>query len=230
MSENFLSRWSKRKLEVREQEKLAESASAEFDAKAILPGQSGVVAKTTQVDDVDAAKATPQPELPLPTESDLQAVEQGGDIRAFMVDKVSRELKNKAFKALFSRPEFNVMDGLDIYIDDYNKFTPLSQEDIAKMTFSKQLLSRPDLETPKISDTLKGGDTLLEEILEPDESNNPEKANDSEPEKVVAAGEEEAVFDDNPEEYRVIPDGSQVIDPEGLIKNHSFEKVTKQTR
>lgn len=223
MSENFLSRWSKRKLEVREQEKHAETAGVELDAKALVPGQSGVIAKTTQVDDVDAVKAAPQPELPLPTESDLLAVEQGGDIKAFMVDKVSKELKNKAFKALFSRPEFNVMDGLDIYIDDYNKFIPLSQEDIAKMTFSKQLLSRPDLELPKICDTLKGGDTLLEDVLESEENV------DSESEQTVALDEKEGTSDESPDETRVIPDESQVLDSEALAEKQSFEKVRRET-
>ena len=135
MSENFLSRWSKRKLESLEKQSGAEN----------LPQQDPVPAEVKH-----EPPASVEADLPLPTEDDLLAVRQGGDIKAFLVDKVSKELKNKAFKALFSRPEFNVMDGLDIYIDDYNKFTPLSQEDIGKMAFSKQLLSRPDLELPTI--------------------------------------------------------------------------------
>ena len=153
MSENFLSRWSKRKLEVRAREKQAEDApelqlSAPFQGSDTNQGN----AVSELADSQPKAQTPSQPELPLPTEADLLAVKQGGDIKAFMVDKVSTELKNKAFKALFSRPEFNVMDGLDIYIDDYNKFTPLSQEDIGKMTLSKQLLSRPDLEILKKAD------------------------------------------------------------------------------
>jgi len=78
MSDNFLSRWSKRKLEAKEQEKQAETL---LD----LPEQ---LAATTEVDGSLAAEAV-NPELPLPTEADLQAVEKGGDIKAFMVDKVS---------------------------------------------------------------------------------------------------------------------------------------------
>ena len=221
MSDNFLSRWSKRKLEVRAQEKPAETTGVKLDANTVMPGQSGVIAKTNHLGDVDAEKGAPQPELPLPTENDLQAVEQGGDIKAFMVDKVSKELKNKAFKALFSRPEFNVMDGLDIYIDDYNKFTPLSQADIAKMTFSKQLLSRPDLELPKISDTLQGGNALLDDLLESEEGVN------RDPENEVSVSKEETADEESHNEPRVIPDGVQVIDSDELMKKHSFEKVIK---
>lgn len=221
MSDNFLSRWSKRKLEVRAQEKPAETTGVKLDANTVMPGQSGVIVKTNQLGDVDAEKGAPQPELPLPTENDLQAVEQGGDIKAFMVDKVSKELKNKAFKALFSRPEFNVMDGLDIYIDDYNKFTPLSQADIAKMTFSKQLLSRPDLELPKISDTLQGGNALLDDLLESEEGVN------RDPENEVSVSKEETADEESHNEPRVIPDGVQVIDSDELMKKHSFEKVIK---
>lgn len=216
MSENFLSRWSKRKLQVREQEKLAEATGTDLNVNALQETPAG---KDRLVVETPA-----EPELPLPTEADLQAVEQGGDIKAFMVDKVSKELKNKAFKALFSRPEFNVMDGLDIYIDDYNKFTPLSKEDIGKMTLSKQLLSRPDLEVPKISDKFEKGEKLLDKIVD----------SEKDAEKVEAESEllEDPEVDDeeNPSAGRVIPDSSQVIDSEQLEEKRLFEIPVKQPR
>ena len=165
---------------------------------------------------LEGALAT-QPELPLPTEEDLHAVEQGGDIKAFMVDKVSTELKNKAFKALFSRPEFNVMDGLDIYIDDYSKFTPLSQEDIGKMTLSKQLLSRPDLEIPKKGD-INAGLEKLESALASEE----DSASDA-LDKTEMPAQVSAVEADNPNETRVIPDSLQGVDFNDELKKRSFE-------
>lgn len=153
MSDNFLSRWSKRKLEAKEKPADAELTpsvlKAEADSGVARPPAQGTVRDSNAVAGRPApvsAEANVEPEVPVPTEADLQSVEQGGDVKAFLSDKVSADLKNKAFKALFSRPEYNVMDGLDIYIDDYNTFVPLSQEQIGKMTFSKQLLSRPDLE------------------------------------------------------------------------------------
>lgn len=148
MSDNFLSRWSRRKLEAKEAQ-----ASTVVEHAALQPPMPReepiAVSSPAQAQPIPAKPVDQGEPLPVPTEVDLETVKEGGDIRAFLTDKVSQDLKNKAFKALFSRPEFNVMDGLDIYIDDYNKFTPLTQADIGKMALSKQLLSRPDLEALK---------------------------------------------------------------------------------
>jgi len=211
MSDNFLSRWSKRKLEAKEQEKQAETL---LD----LPEQ---LAATTEVDGSLAAEAV-NPELPLPTEADLQAVEKGGDIKASWSNKVSAELKNKAFKALFSRPEFNVMDGLDIYIDDYNKFTPLSQEDIAKMALSKQLLSRPDLELPKIDDIREGFSVLTDTVTEVVE--NPSPVSDKADGEMLS----NEISSETPVDPRVIPNESQVVDSQELPAERSFESSSKK--
>lgn len=224
MSENFLSRWSKRKLEVRAQEKLTEQAQP-FVAKEPLAADldSGLSA---QSHDVVTSKSkdqlSPQPELPLPTEDDLVAVKEGGDIKAFMVNKVSTELKNKAFKALFSRPEFNVMDGLDIYIDDYNKFTPLSKEDIGKMTLSKQLLSRPDLEIPKKGDVEAGLEKLESALVTP-KGAEPAVLDKIEDEDQIAPDEVDIT-----DEPRVIPDGLQATDSEYKLPERSIESIGKK--
>lgn len=218
MSENFLSRWSKRKLEVRAREKLAEDAP---DLQVSVPLQGSDANQANAVselgDSQPKAQTPSQPELPLPTEADLLAVKQGGDIKAFMVDKVSTELKNKAFKALFSRPEFNVMDGLDIYIDDYNKFTPLSQEDIGKMTLSKQLLSRPDLEILKKADMEEGLERVASVLSSSD---------DSVPAVSDKTGDIEQTAAENPDDrdtVRVIPDGLQDSDFNKELEKRSFE-------
>ena len=221
MSDNFLSRWSRRKIEVRTQEKeglpvvkVAEPSLAQ------LPAQQPAANQANSPSALAAPPNSAAPELPLPTELDLKAVEQGGDIKAFLVDKVAPELKNKAFKALFSRPEFNVMDGLDIYIDDYNKFTPLSQEDIGKMSLSKQLLSRPDLEVikPNVSMDLPssvGDETqgLLDVQMEGHGADEPS-------ENLNSAHRDS----ENHEIVRVIPDALQDTDFKTIDENRSFEK------
>lgn len=223
MSENFLSRWSKRKLEVRAQEKLAEEAPAVQDKAPVSAVNVESENRAHELVKADSqVQPVPDPELPLPTEADLLAVRQGGDIKAFMVDKVSAELKNKAFKALFSRPEFNVMDGLDIYIDDYNKFTPLSKEDIGKMTLSKQLLSRPDLEIPKKGDMQAGLEKLESALTGPEDSVSTvlDKTEESEG---VTFGETEP-----PNDVRVIPDSSQDADFIEESEKRSFETPEKK--
>ncbi|WP_341710193.1 DUF3306 domain-containing protein [Limnobacter sp.] len=225
MSDSFLSRWSKRKLEARTNQQLEEKAASSPDSKPLLDREISVDQKiaVNSVDDAPPKGQTvSEPDLPLPTEADLVAVEQGGDIKAFMVEKVSTELKNKAFKALFSRPEFNVMDGLDIYIDDYNKFTPLSQEDIGKMALSKQLLSRPDLEILKkseIGDGLERVGAVLSETSDSESSvlDKVEEDEHSEARDLVPGNE-----------ARVIPDGQQDADYKEESEKRLIESPDKK--
>ncbi|WP_394672439.1 DUF3306 domain-containing protein [Limnobacter sp.] len=224
MSDNFLSRWSKRKLEAKEQEKQLENLSEPIQGGSELSIKQtpAELNRDSSGDSAVAVSKEPQVDIPLPTEADLTKVEQGGDIKAFMVDKVSAELKNKAFKALFSRPEFNVMDGLDIYIDDYSKFTPLSQEDIGKMTLSKQLLSRPDLELPKIGDIKEGLNALPGSVDELPEVPTPVL---DKPENEAQTGEENTQTEGDP---RVIPNESQAVDSKEQLTERSFENLPKK--
>jgi hypothetical protein len=52
---------------------------------------------------------------------------------------VSPEVKQAALKKLFTDPHFNVMDGLDTYIDDYGKPDPLPPGMLRKMAQSQLL-------------------------------------------------------------------------------------------
>lgn len=232
MSDNFLSRWSRRKLEAKELAKTPETLPAEIQATELssIPREAPTSGVTPPVA-VDVVQESASA-ISLPSEADLAAVEKGGDIKAFMTDKVSDDLKNKAFKALFSRPEFNVMDGLDIYIDDYNKFIPLSQEDVAKMTFSKQLLSRPDLEIPEVD----GHTDLVNPVLPNTYTQSPgvevnHAVSVDEP-GVVDRHSSESVScadeNDFAEMHRVIPDNLQVTENQQKSLEQSFEKKAEK--
>jgi hypothetical protein len=48
-------------------------------------------------------------------------------------------VKNAAMKKLFSDPHFNVMDGLDTYIDDYGKPDPIPPEMLRQLASAKFL-------------------------------------------------------------------------------------------
>jgi hypothetical protein len=79
------------------------------------------------------AEATPQP---------LQAIDTlsgESDYLPFMAKDVAPELRNQAMKKLFTDPHYNIMDGLDIYIDDYGKPDPLPAGWLEKMNQSKSL-------------------------------------------------------------------------------------------
>ncbi|WP_443112115.1 DUF3306 domain-containing protein [Aquabacterium sp. OR-4] len=62
-----------------------------------------------------------------------------GDYSRFVARGVQPEVKNAALKKLFSDPHFNVMDGLDIYIDDYGKPDPLPAAMLRQMVQSRFL-------------------------------------------------------------------------------------------
>ena len=55
------------------------------------------------------------------------------DFSRFVAPGVDGEVKNAALKKLFADPHFNVMDGLDTYIDDYSKPDPLPASMLRKM-------------------------------------------------------------------------------------------------
>lgn len=104
--EEFLRRWSRRKL----------------DAAAKAPA---------------AAPAAPAEAPPLPSPDSLTF---DSDFRAFMQSKVAEGVKRAALKKLFADPRFNVMDGLDVYIDDYSKDDPIPQAMLARLEHAKTTL------------------------------------------------------------------------------------------
>lgn len=47
------------------------------------------------------------------------------DFSSFFHPQVDEGVRRSALRKLFSDPHFNVMDGLDVYIDDYSKTEPI---------------------------------------------------------------------------------------------------------
>jgi len=83
--------------------------------------------------------STPDVELP-PVES----LTIDSDFTAFLQPKVDEALKREALKKLFGDPRFNVMDGLDVYIDDYSKPDPLAPEVARRLAQARAILdARP---------------------------------------------------------------------------------------
>ncbi len=88
------------------------------------------------------------PQLP----AELPAVDSltfESDFKAFMHSKVEQSVKRAALKKLFADPRFNVMDGLDTYIDDYTKEDPISDELLAQLNHARQTLFGPPKEDDK---------------------------------------------------------------------------------
>ena len=113
----FLSRWARRKALAREGQTLPEQAVAD----PALP----VVAEEPVVQATPAPSAEAEPAPPAPTLDDVALLHPGEDVSRFVVQGVDPTVKNAALKKLFADPHYNVMDGLDTYIDDYGKPDPL---------------------------------------------------------------------------------------------------------
>ncbi len=133
----FLSRWSRRKAEVREGRSPEEVVpSAAVAASVAAP--SHVPAAIPLVDTTAPTAATPEVK-PAPTLADAQQLTPDSDFSGFMARGVTPDVKNAAMKKLFADPHFNVMDRMDIYIDDYSQPDPLPLAMLRQMASAKTL-------------------------------------------------------------------------------------------
>lgn len=137
MSEGgFFSRWAKRKAEVATEttgEALPSTESAAVEGSIAPSRHSG--SGTEQSVGKDRPADPPQP-VPLPT---IESLTADSDFTPFMAKDVAPDMRNQAMKKLFTDPHYNVMDGLDIYIDDYGKPDPLPEGWLQLMNQSKTL-------------------------------------------------------------------------------------------
>lgn len=69
----------------------------------------------------------------MPTLDDVAALGMDANYTRFVARGVDEDVKRAALKKLFAEPQFNVMDGLDIYIDDYGVPDPLPAGMLRKM-------------------------------------------------------------------------------------------------
>jgi len=108
--EEFLSRWSRLKQQAREQPPAEPRPMSPADPRA------------------------PLPELP-----PLDTLSAESDLRGFFHPKVDENLRRLALKKLLRDPHFNLMDGLDVYIDDYSKPDPLPAAMLAQIKHAQKI-------------------------------------------------------------------------------------------
>ena len=125
MADGFLGRWSKRKAgkEVNE----VDPSEKKLDAPKV----------STQASPVEIASE----DIPPPaTLDDVAKIDRfDPDFSAFMKPDVDPVVQQAALKKMFTDPHFNIMDGLDIYIDDYSKPDPLPPGMLERMVQSDML-------------------------------------------------------------------------------------------
>ena len=123
MSDGFLSRWSRRKAGI--QDELVEQKKE--------PAKPPVEANPEEK--VVGTEAPPPVTL-----DDVEKIDRfAPDFSAFMKPDVDPAVQQAALKKMFTDPHFNVMDGLDIYIDDYSKPDPLPAGMLERMVQSDML-------------------------------------------------------------------------------------------
>lgn len=132
--QGFFSRWSRRKQEVREGRPVPEPPAA-GNEPAAAPAPSATPGAQSQAAPMQAQEAAAPP----PTLEDVQALTPQSDFTRFVKSDVDPEVKNAAMKKLFADPHFNVMDGMDVYIDDYNKPDPMPASMLRKLASAQFL-------------------------------------------------------------------------------------------
>jgi len=114
--------------------------------------------------------------MPLPA---LESLTIDSDFSPFMQPGVDEELKRNALRKLLRHPRFNVMDGLDTYIDDYSIPSPLEPELVRTLNQARYLFNPPKTRVTE--------DGIVEDV--PDEATQASDAvpNDSESATVLPA-------------------------------------------
>jgi len=125
--DGFLSRWARRKEQAR-------SGVVEVPSRLPIPVEAPVAKLAEPAPVAEAPVAEP-----LPTLADVALLTRESDYSRFVATGVDEGVKRAAMKKLFADPHFNVMDGLDTYIDDYGKPDPIPLAMLRRMNQSKVL-------------------------------------------------------------------------------------------
>ena len=94
------------------------------------------------------------PELPA-----LESLNFESDFGAFMHAKVDAGIRRAALKTLVRDPRFNIMDGLDVYIDDYSIEDPIPPGMLAQLQHARTTLFGPPAEEKAEEQTKPEEDT-----------------------------------------------------------------------
>ena len=133
--ESFLSRWSRRKLA---------AARTPADPAEAVPSAGTTTARP--LPEAQAAAAVPAaasasapagPEALPPVES----LTFESDFTPFLAPGVEPQVQRAALRKLLRDPRFNTMDGLDVYIDDYTKPSPLDPAVARTLQHAKALFA-----------------------------------------------------------------------------------------
>jgi hypothetical protein len=184
MADGFLSRWSKRK------------AGKEIELEKVQ-------------EEAPPSTITPAPEVeatPPVTLEDVEKIDRfDPDFSAFMRPDVDPSVQQAALKKMFTDPHFNVMDGLDIYIDDYSNPEPLPSNMLKRLVQSDLLgiFNKPEelvagvLSPSEKSPSLeRGGDDVSEALTQSDLRSEQLQQNPMDPEATDKVAQQKNIKED----------------------------------
>ncbi len=176
--ESVFSRWSRRKLEAKEQQENPVESAELLTEEAAEDNSPPEVAEA------------PEPEAPPLTDADmpdLETLTDESDYSPFMSPGVSEELRKLALRKMFHASAFNIRDGLDEYDDDFTTFEKLG--DIV----TSDMKHRIEMEQQKLREQAEAQaaveddemEMIEDDIEEPEDEESPEvtqlAANSNEP-------------------------------------------------
>jgi Protein of unknown function (DUF3306) len=88
------------------------------------------------------APAPPPAQGRAPTLDDAALLGPDSDFSAFVSQGVDKAVQRLAMKKLFADPHFNVMDGLDVYIEDFTKADPIPAVMAASLQHARSVFAR----------------------------------------------------------------------------------------
>lgn len=143
-NESVLSRWSRLKRGATPEKSVESVSDVSPRSPQSNKGEESVSEGENQVapqahPEVNEAHGAQGAAVELPS---LDEISLDRDFTPFMQAKVPEVLKRQALKALFKDPHFNTMDGLDIYIDDYTQFEPITAAELEGLSAWKSI-SKP---------------------------------------------------------------------------------------
>jgi len=137
-ADGFLGRWARRKNDALQGKPLQEPVPVVPPMPLPVAAAPGSTVAAVAGQETPPRDAAPEPVRELSLD-DAKLLTKDSDFKPFMASNVGPEVRNAAMKKLFADPHFNVMDGLDIYIDDYSISEPIPEAMLRQMTSAKFL-------------------------------------------------------------------------------------------
>lgn len=135
----FLGRWARRKTEVLQGKPVVEPPVPAVRMPDAATADSRSLPASLTPEESSKATVAADVEPPALSLDDVKLLTKDSDFAPYMARSVDTSVRNAAMKKLFSDPHFNVMDGLDIYIDDYSIADPIPESMLRQMVSSKFL-------------------------------------------------------------------------------------------